>query len=94
MTVHRFLQNGEAEMFKGAIHAAVGVLAMVCGAYNIAAWTTRRERHLGLNAILYTGIALWEVGHVRHHGQCAAAARGQSGAIIQEGERTQAAFVA
>lgn len=67
MTVDRFVRPGEAEILKGAVHAAVCGLAVVCGVYNTAAWLTRRERHLGVNAVLYTGIAIWEAFHVRHH---------------------------
>jgi hypothetical protein len=69
MTADRFLRPGEAEALKGAVHAAVCGLAVVCGIYNAAAWLTRRERHLGVNAVLYAGLAIWEVMHVRHHGQ-------------------------
>jgi len=67
MTAERFLQPGEGEMLKGAVHAAVCGLALVCGVYNAAAWLTRRERHLGVNAVLYAGLAVWEAAHVRHH---------------------------
>jgi hypothetical protein len=67
MTVDRFLRPGEAEVVKGAVHGAVCGLALVCGIYNAAAWVARRERHLGVNAILYTGLAIWEAVHVRHH---------------------------
>jgi len=67
MTGERFLQPGEGEMLKGAVHAAVCGLAVVCGIYNAAAWLTRRQRHLGVNAVLYAGLAVWEASHVRHH---------------------------
>ena len=69
MTVNRFLRPGEGEMVKGSVHAAVCGLALICGVYNAAAWLTRRERHLGVNAVLYAGLALWEASHVRHHSQ-------------------------
>jgi hypothetical protein len=69
MTVDRFLQTGEAETIKGGVHAAVGVLALVCGVYNAAAWVRRGERHLGVNAVFYAGLAIWEACHVRHHGR-------------------------
>jgi hypothetical protein len=67
MTPERFLHPGEGEVLKGAVHAAVCGLALVCGIYNAAAWFTRRERHLGVNAVLYAGLAVWEAAHVRHH---------------------------
>jgi hypothetical protein len=67
MTVDRFLKPGEGEMVKGAVHATVFGLAVLCGVYNAAAWIARRERHLGVNAVLYTGLAIWEAVHVQHH---------------------------
>jgi hypothetical protein len=67
MTPEKFLHPGEGEILKGAVHAAVCGLALVCGVYNAAAWLTRRERHLGVNAVLYAGLAVWEAAHVRHH---------------------------
>jgi len=67
MTVDRFLKPGEGEMLKGAVHAAVCGLALVCGVYNAAAWITRRERHLGVNAVMYSALAIWEAAHVSHH---------------------------
>src|SRR5712691_11683803 len=85
MTVHRFLRAGEAETLKGGVHAAVGVLALVCGVYNAAAWATRRERHLGVNALLYAGLAIWELCHVRHHGRQGWS--GRSAQAPQAGER-------
>jgi hypothetical protein len=98
MTVQRFLQSGEAEMFKGGVHAAVGILAIVCGVYNAAAWTMRRERHLGVNAIVYTGLALWEVSHVRRHGQRASKDKSPqhpaAAAVVREEERLRAAAAA
>ena len=42
MTPERFLHPGEGEILKGAVHAAVCGLALVCGIYNAAAWLTRR----------------------------------------------------
>ena len=69
MTAKEFLKPGEAELLKGSVHAAVFGLALVCGVYNAAAWVTRRERHLGVNAILYAGLIIWEASHVMHHGR-------------------------
>lgn len=76
MTVKAFLKPGEAEMLKGSAHAAVCGLALVCGVYNAAAWVTRRERHLGVNTILYTGLVIWEACHVTHHGRQSLKQRG------------------
>ena len=37
------------------------------GAYNAAAWMTRRDRHLAINTLLYTALLIWEQHHVAHH---------------------------
>jgi hypothetical protein len=65
--VKTFCKSGKNEAVKGAVHAAGGVLAAVMAAYNIAAWCYRRERHLGINAIVYTLAAVWEVKQTAHH---------------------------
>ena len=44
------LSRGEAERFKAGWHAALGVLALGCLVYNVAAWWVRRERRLARNA--------------------------------------------
>jgi hypothetical protein len=36
-------------------------------AYNIAAWCYRRERHLGINAVVYSLAIMWEVKQTAHH---------------------------
>ena len=84
MTVDRFLKPGEGEMLKGAVHAAVCGLALVCGVYNAAAWLTRRERHLGVNAVLYSGLAMWEMVHVRHHTQRGLSERAAPSSVPRE----------
>ena len=65
--VKTFCTRGESEAFKGAVHAAGGVLAAAMAAYNIAAWCYRRERHLGVNAIVYTLAIMWELKQTTHH---------------------------
>jgi hypothetical protein len=65
--VRTFCTSGEREVLKGAVHGAGGVLAALMAAYNIAAWCYRRERHLGVNAIVYTVATLWEVKQTSHH---------------------------
>lgn len=52
---------------KMGVHAGALGLALVCGAYNAAAWLSRRERHLAVNTVLYAALALWEQQHVAHH---------------------------
>jgi hypothetical protein len=61
------LQCGHCEELKTGVHAAVLGLAAVCGLYNAAAWLSRRETHLGINAILYAALIAWEREHVVHH---------------------------
>ncbi len=65
--VRRFCATGEQEAFKGAVHGAACVLAAAMAAYNIAAWCFRRERHLGINAVVYTLATAWEVKQTLHH---------------------------
>ncbi len=68
----RVLQNGSCERLKAAAHGVALGTALVCGAYNLAAWLVRRQRHLAINAVLYGAAVVWEVGHVRHHLEVAA----------------------
>jgi hypothetical protein len=37
------------------------------GLYNAAAWISRRDRHLAINAVLYAALTAWEQKHVAHH---------------------------
>ncbi len=74
--VRTFCTSGEREGLKGLVHGTAGVIAATMAAYNIAAWCFRRERHLGLNSIVYTLALAWEVKQTMHHVQrCAPAAR-------------------
>ena len=61
------LKCGNCEELKIGVHASALGLAVVMGVYNAAAWLVRRETHLAVNAILYTGLAVWEREHVAHH---------------------------
>ena len=63
----KVLQCGSCEPLKLAVHGAALGLAAVMTLYNAAAWLARRERHLGLNAVLYTALTVWEQQHVSHH---------------------------
>jgi hypothetical protein len=65
--VQTFCKSGENEAVKGAVHAAGCLLAGVMAAYNITAWYYRRERHLGINAVVYSLATLWEVKQTAHH---------------------------
>jgi hypothetical protein len=65
--VQTFCKSGENEALKGAVHALGGILAATMAAYNIAAWCYRRERHLGINSVVYTLAVLWEMKQTVHH---------------------------
>lgn len=51
---------------KAGLHATALGLAAVMMAYNAAAWLSRREKHLAVNAVLYAALTAWEQ-HVLHH---------------------------
>ena len=65
--VRAFCARGNHEGVKCAVHAAAGILVGVCAAYNITAWCFRRDRHLRLNAIIYTLATAWELKQTLHH---------------------------
>lgn len=77
--VRTFCMSGEREVVKGAVHAAGGALAGLMAVYNIAAWCYRRERHLGVNAVIYTVAIVWEIQQTsRHFGRCTNASAPES----------------
>jgi hypothetical protein len=61
------LKCGNREELKLGVHAGALMLAALCGAYNAAAWLVRRERHLAVNAVVYTVLVVWEQQHISHH---------------------------
>jgi len=61
------LCTGRCEVLKASVHGVVLGTAAVCALYNIAAWSVRRQRHLAVNTVLYTALAIWEWIHVQHH---------------------------
>jgi hypothetical protein len=65
--VRKFCASGNHELVKCAVHAAAGLLVGVCAAYNITACRFRRDRHLRLNAVIYTLAFAWEVKQTLHH---------------------------
>ena len=62
-----FCASGNHEGVKCAVHAAAGVLVGVCAVYNITASCFRRDRHLRVNAIVYTLAVAWELKQTLHH---------------------------
>jgi hypothetical protein len=65
--VKRLVQPGFCEELKLGVHAAALTLAAVMGAYNAVAWLVRRERHLGVNTVIYAALIVWEQQLVAHH---------------------------
>jgi hypothetical protein len=64
------LYVGQCESLKAAVHAVLMGSVALCALYNSAAWLRRRQPHLGINAVLYTGAVIWEYFHVRQHLAC------------------------
>ena len=67
MTVETFCTSGQAERFKGSVHAAAGTIVGAMAVYNAVAWCYRRERHLGWNAIIYGMGFFWEAYQTSRH---------------------------
>ena len=63
----KLLEPGRCEPLKAGVHGVLLVTMGVCAAYNGAAWLRRRQRHLAINAILYSAAVWWERCHVMHH---------------------------
>ena len=63
----KVLKCGNCEELKLGVHGTALALAVVMGAYNAAAWLLRRERHLAINAVMYSALTAWEIQHVAHH---------------------------
>jgi hypothetical protein len=85
--VRSFCASGEREGVKGAVHGMACLIAAAMAAYNATAWCFRRERHLGLNAVVY-GLAVgWEVKQTLHHVQRCAP-------VVVRRERTQTPLAA
>jgi hypothetical protein len=61
------LQRGSCEPLKAGVHAAALGLFALMGLYNAAAWLSRRQRHLAVNAVLYSALIVVEQKHVGHH---------------------------
>jgi len=76
---YEVLDSGRCEPLKMTVHAVLLATMGVCAAYNSAAWLKRRERHLAINAVLYTAGIWWERCHVMHHiAACVEAVRSEA----------------
>jgi hypothetical protein len=63
----KVLKCGNCEELKLGVHALALGVAALCGAYNAAAWLSRRERHLAINTVMYAALIAFEHQHVAHH---------------------------
>jgi hypothetical protein len=63
----KVLKCGNCEPLKLGVHGLALGLAALCGLYNAAAWLSRREQHLAVNAVLYAALIAFEQRHVAHH---------------------------
>ena len=63
----KVLKCGNCEPLKLGVHGLTLALAALCGLYNTAAWLSRRERHLAVNAVFYAALIAFEQRHVAHH---------------------------
>jgi len=65
--VRTLCASGNHEPLKCGVHGAAALIAGMCAAYNIAASCLRRDRHLRINAVVYSLAVVWEVTHTLHH---------------------------
>jgi len=65
--VRAFCSSGNHEGVKCAVHAASGVLVGVCAVYNITASFYRSDRHLRVNAVVYSLAVVYELKQTLHH---------------------------
>lgn len=65
--VRAFCTSGNHEAVKCAVHATAGVLVGVCALYNATASCFRRDRHLRINAFVYSLAVAWELKQTLHH---------------------------
>jgi len=65
--VQKLCTSGNHEALKCSVHGAAGVISALMAAYNIAACRYRRDRHLRINAFVYTLAIGWEIKQTLHH---------------------------
>ena len=90
--VSDMLDVGRCESLKAAVHGVLMATVALCAAYNAAAWLKRRQPHLAINAIVYTGATIWEHAHVRHHlKECTPAVAPALKLVTADADRTRTA---
>lgn len=65
--VRTLCTTGNNEALKCTVHGASGVIAAMMAAYNIAACCFRRDRHLRVNAVVYSLLVAYELKQTLHH---------------------------
>jgi len=65
--VRALCTTGNNEALKCTVHGASGVIAGMMAAYNIAACCFRRDRHLRVNAVVYSLLVAYELKQTLHH---------------------------
>lgn len=65
--VQALCTSGNHEALKCGVHGAASAIAAVMAAYNIAACCFRQDRHLRVNAVVYTLAVGWEIKQTLHH---------------------------
>jgi len=67
--VQALCTSGNHEGLKCGVHGAAMAIAALMAAYNIAACCFRPDRHLRVNALVYTLAVGWEIKQTLHHFQ-------------------------
>jgi len=49
------------------VHAALGLLALTCASYNLAAYQQRPAEHLARNVVIYGALVALEAVQTLHH---------------------------
>ena len=65
--VQTLCTTGNHETLKCAVHGAACAIAGLMAAYNIAACCFRRDRHLRVNAFVYSLLVAYEIKQTVHH---------------------------
>jgi hypothetical protein len=65
--VRTLCTTGNHEALKCTVHGASGIIAGLMAAYNIAACCFRRDRHLRVNAFVYSLLVAYELKQTLHH---------------------------
>ena len=68
--VQALCKTGNHEGLKCVVHGAAAAIAALMAAYNIAACCFRPDRHLRVNAVVYTLAVGWEIKQTLHHMRC------------------------